>query len=228
MPFQQLLNAVRSGLAPQVLRDVVKLPFQWRKNRDELRTQYGTNPTPAQRLKLQDYTDSFYRLQEALDGLLEKLRNDEKERNTIGGDFSSNSAGLDEQQVARNLRQSIEILRGFSESWRTLEHPEESSNVPQNFRGLFRPLAEQELNDTLEWLHNGVWDDEDASPAASATAPPAASQDEAGPFTGPGPRLAPTPRSEPARAPGGAGHPRPRPTPHGATRRGDLACSTSP
>lgn len=172
LPFQQLLNAVRSGLAPQVLRDVVKLPFQWRKNRDELRTQYGTNPTPEQRIKLQDYTDSFYRLQEALDGLLEKLRNDEKERKTIGGDFSSNAAGLDERQVARNLRQSIEILRGFSESWRTLENPEQSSAVPQNFRALFRPLAEQELNDTLEWLHNGVWDDDEASPQASAAAPP--------------------------------------------------------
>ena len=164
LPFQQLLNAVRAGLAPQVLRDVVKLPFQWRKNRDELRTQYGTNPSPQQRLKLEDYTNSFYRLQEALDGLLEKLRNDEKERKTIGGDYSSNSAGLDEELVSRNLRQSIEILRGFSESWRTLEHPEESNSVPQNFRGLFRPLAEQELNDTLEWLHNGVWDDGNGAP----------------------------------------------------------------
>ena len=167
LPFQQLLNAVRSGLAPQVLRDIVKLPFQWRKNRDDLRTQYGTNPSPPQRLKLQDYTDSFYRLQEALDELLEKLRNDEKERKTIGGDYSSNSAGLDEELVARNLRQSIEILRGFSESWHTLEHPEESNSVPQNFRSLFRPLGEQELNDTLEWLHNGVWD-EDASYAKPA------------------------------------------------------------
>lgn len=170
LPFQQLLNAVRAGLAPQVLRDVVKLPFQWRKNRDELRTQYGTNPSPQQRLKLEDYTNSFYRLQEALDGLLEKLRNDEKERKTIGGDYSSNSAGLDEELVSRNLRQSIEILRGFSESWRTLEHPEESNSVPQNFRGLFRPLAEQELNDTLEWLHNGVWDDGNGAPPSGQSA----------------------------------------------------------
>ncbi len=169
LPFQQLLNAVRSGLAPQVLRDVVKLPFQWRKNRDELRTQYGTNPTPEQRLKLKDYTDSFYRLQEALDALLETLRNDEKERKTIGGDFRSNTAGLNEEEVARNLRQSIEILRGFSESWRSLEDPTETHAVPQTFRGLFRPLAEQELNDTLEWLHNGVWDDGTAEDGAQSS-----------------------------------------------------------
>ncbi len=157
LPFQQLLNAVRSGLAPQVLREVVKLPFQWRKNRDELRTQYGASPLPAQALKLQDYTDSFYRMQEAIEALLDKLRNDEKERRTIGGDFSSNAAGLSEEDVARNLRQSIEILRGFSESWRALERPEEASSVPHTFRGLFRPLAEQELNATLEWLHQGAW-----------------------------------------------------------------------
>ena len=163
LPFQQLLQAVRSGFAPQVLRDIVKLPFLWRKNRDELRTQYGTNPTNEQLLKLRDYTDSFYRLHEALESLLEKLRNDEKERKTVGGDFSSNAAGLSQEEVARNLRQSIEILRGFSESWRALEHPEISHAVPQNFRGLFKPLADQELNDTLEWLHNGVWNEQNAS-----------------------------------------------------------------
>ena len=169
LPFQQLLNAVRAGLAPQILREVVKLPFQWRKNRDELRTQYGTTPSPEQSLKLRDYTESFYRLQEALDDLLEKLRNDEKERRTIGGDFSSSTAGLNEQDVARNMRQSIEILRGFSESWRALEHPEESKNVPQTFRGLFKPLGQEELNQTLEWLHNGIYQEGalDDDPAAN-------------------------------------------------------------
>lgn len=163
LPFQQLLQAVRSGFAPQVLRDIVKLPFLWRKNRDELRTQYGTSPTNEQLLKLRDYTDSFYRLHEALQSLLEKLRNDEKERKTVGGDFSSNAAGLSQDEVARNLRQSIEILRSFAESWRALEHPEASNSVPQNFRGLFRPLGDQELNDTLEWLHNGSWNDSGTS-----------------------------------------------------------------
>lgn len=161
LPFQQLLNAVRAGLAPQILREVVKLPFQWRKNRDELRTQYGTTPSPEQSLKLRDYTESFYRLQEALDDLLEKLRNDEKERRTIGGDYSANIAGLNEHDVARNIRQSIEILRGFSESWRILENPQDSKNVPQTFRSLFQPLQEQELNDTLEWLHNGTFDEQE-------------------------------------------------------------------
>ena len=171
LPFQQILQAVRGGLVPQVLRDIVKLPFQWRKNRDELRTQYGANPSAPQRVKLRDYTDSFYRLQEALDGLLEKLRNDEKERKTMGGDFSTQSAGLSEEEVSRNLRQSIEILRGFSESWRALENPEASQNVPQTFRSLFKPLQEQELNETLDWLHNGVWDGGQKGPATGQLEP---------------------------------------------------------
>jgi hypothetical protein len=71
---------------------------------------------------------------------------------------------LSEEDVARNLRQSIEILRGFSESWRALERPEEAASVPHTFRGLFRPLAEQELNATLEWLHQGAWAGDGGAP----------------------------------------------------------------
>jgi hypothetical protein len=122
--------------------------------------------------KLKDYTDSFYRLQEALDALLEKLRNDEKERMTLGGDFGANAAGLGEDEAAQNLRQSIEILRGFSESWRSLDRPEQSHAVPQSFRGLFRPMEEGELNATLEWLHQGAF--ATTQPAAPVVPPPAA------------------------------------------------------
>ena len=82
--------------------------------------------------------------------------------------MTQNAAGLSEKEVARNLRQSIEILRGFSESWRSLENPEESMNVPQSFRSLFRPLEETELNETLEWLHNGIWEEDEGA----ANAPP--------------------------------------------------------
>lgn len=171
LPFQQLLHAVRSGFAPQVLAEIVRLPFQWRRSRDELRTQYGTSPSPDQMEKLKDYTDSFYRLQEALDALLEKLRNDEKERMTLGGDFGANAAGLGEDEAAQNLRQSIEILRGFSESWRSLDRPEQSHAVPQSFRGLFRPMEEGELNATLEWLHQGAF--ATTQPAAPVVPPPA-------------------------------------------------------
>jgi hypothetical protein len=111
-----------------------------------------------------------------LDALLEKLRNDEKERLTLGGDFGANAAGLNEGDAANNLRQSIEILRGFSESWRALDRPEQSHAVPQSFRGLFRPMDEGELNDTLEWLHQGAF--APTGQAAPAPAKPPAERPE--------------------------------------------------
>jgi hypothetical protein len=158
LPYQQILQAVREGFAPGVLMRIVELPYQWRRSRDELRTQYGSTPSAVQQLKLRDFTDAFYRLQEALDGLLERLRNLEKERDTLGGDISSNIAGLSADEAARTMRQSVEILRGFSESWRALENPEHSTAVPQTFRSLFRPLDSNELNSTLDRLRGGLVD----------------------------------------------------------------------
>ncbi|MGM0558176.1 MAG: tubulin-like doman-containing protein [Myxococcota bacterium] len=159
MPFQQVLQGVRNGLAPGVLRKVVKLPFRWRENRDQLRTQYGTNPSPDQEMKLKDYTDSFYRMQEALEGLLDRLRDMEAEQMTVGGDsVGSNNAGLTEQQARQNLRQSVELLRAFQESWRAMENPEEIRDVPETFRSLFNPLEEDELTQTLETLRTGEFD----------------------------------------------------------------------
>ncbi|WP_164856091.1 tubulin-like doman-containing protein [Lujinxingia sediminis] len=156
LPYLQLLTAVREGMAPAVLQQIVTLPFQWRKNRDELRTQYGTSPSPLQQLKLSDFTDAFNRLREALDGLLEHLRNIETERITLGGDASANAAGLTPAQAGENLRQSVEILRGFQQGWQSMEQPERSTSVPPSFRSLFRPLGEDELHNTLESLRIGT------------------------------------------------------------------------
>ncbi len=158
LSFQQMLQAVQDGLAPLVLERVVRLPFKWRRNRDQLRTQYGTEPTAEQQLKLQDYTDSFERMKEALEALLDRLRNIEAEQMTIGGAMDANSAGLTDQQAQSNLRQSIELLRGFVEGWRGMEHPEESRTVPRDFQNLFQPMQEEKLKDTLEILRSGEID----------------------------------------------------------------------
>ena len=89
-----------------------------------------------------DFSDAFNRLKEALEGLLNELHNLEKERNTMGGDASANSAGLNAKAASENLRQSVEILRGFRESWNAMENPEQNMVVPQGFHALFRPLDE--------------------------------------------------------------------------------------
>ncbi|QDG52607.1 hypothetical protein FIV42_18250 [Persicimonas caeni] len=158
LAFQQMLQAVHDGLAPLVLERVVRLPFKWRRNRDQLRTQYGTEPSAEQKLKLQDYTDSYERMKEALESLLERLRNIEAEQMTIGGGLDGNAAGLNDHQAKSNLRQSIELLRGFVEGWRGMENPEESKTVPRDFQSLFQPMQEEKLKDTLEILRSGEID----------------------------------------------------------------------
>lgn len=155
--FQQVLKAVRNGLAPQVLEQVVKLPIRWRETRDELRTQYGSNPTPEQELMLDDYTDAFLRMKEALEQLLEELRNKQTEQLVAGGQSIGNSAGLDAEAANQNLSQSIELLDGFLESWRAMENPDESETVPDTFEGLFEPIPEQQLNETVERLRSGAF-----------------------------------------------------------------------
>ncbi|HTG35089.1 MAG TPA: tubulin-like doman-containing protein [Thermoanaerobaculia bacterium] len=152
LPFRKMLKAVREGLAPEILGQIVDLPFQWRRNRDELRTQYGTSPAPEQNAKLKDYSDAFHRLQEALEKLLEKLRNRSVEQRTLGEDASFNAARLPPSQAQLNLAQSLDLLSTFSEAWRGMENPDLAREVPKEFHSLFRSLEESELATRLERL----------------------------------------------------------------------------
>ncbi len=154
LPFRQMLRGVREGLAPEILGRIVDLPFQWRRDHDELRTQYGTSPSPEQNAKLKDYSDAFHRLQEALEKLLEKLRNRSVEQRTLGEDASFNAARLPSDQAQRNLVQSLDLLSTFSESWKGMENPDRMGDVPKQLHGLFRSLKENELTAKLERLRS--------------------------------------------------------------------------
>jgi hypothetical protein len=155
LPYSRMLKAVREGLAPEVLAQIVDLPLKWRHNRDELRTQYGTSPSPEQMLKLKDYSDAFHRLQEALDKLLERLRNRSVEQRTLGEDAGFNSARLPAAQAQRNLAQSLDLLSTFSETWKGMENPDLAREVPKEFHKLFRSLDDPELNNRLQKLREG-------------------------------------------------------------------------
>lgn len=152
LPYQQMLHMVRQGFAPRVLKGITRLPFLWRRNRDELRTQYGSNPEILQQEKLKDYSDAFKRLRESLDDLLERLRNHEIEQRTLGEDTSVPIADLARDQAMSGLQQSIEILKVFSEIWGQMENPHESRSIPLNFRDLFKPLEERSLHGALDGL----------------------------------------------------------------------------
>lgn len=154
LPYQQVLKMVRQGLMPQVLRGIAKLPFDWRRSYEELHNQYGSRPNPDQQRKLDDYEDAFQRLRESLEDLLERLRNREIEQRTLGEDAGASSRDLDPGDARRNLQQSVEILRAFADTWRQMENPEETREIPSSFHHLFKPLTEEELHELLEQLHS--------------------------------------------------------------------------
>jgi len=152
LPYQRMLRGVREGLAPQVVSQIVHLPFQWRRNRDELRTQYGPDPTPEQTLKLKDYTDAYSRLQEALANLLERLRNRSIEQKTLGDDTASQALEVKPDEARRNLEQTLEILDTFCRTWELMEDPNRPGPVSKPFSDLFRELPPKDLSETLESL----------------------------------------------------------------------------
>lgn len=155
-PYQQMLHAVRDGLSPKVLSQIVRLPVRWRKNAEELRTFYGSSPNTEERERLKDYEDSYGRLFESLVDLLDRLRNKEIEQKTLGADTGANVANLPEAAVQENLTRSVAILRDFTELWRQLENPEpgRGRSVPAGFQELFDQLDEKAFNDELKNLRD--------------------------------------------------------------------------
>jgi hypothetical protein len=151
MDYFELLSGIQDGFAPGVLRELTELPFAWRKSRDDLRTRYGASPSPLQQLRLRDFTESYTRLREALEDLLERLRQVQAERLTIGGELQV-PVGLDRSEMERSLSQSIEVLRIFSERWADkVEAPMNRSGGTRGgessrFKSLFKPLSGAELH----------------------------------------------------------------------------------
>jgi hypothetical protein len=164
LPYQQLLRGVREGMSPDVLTRVCQLPFRWRKNRDALHTRYGTDPEPRQELKLKDFSDASQRLREALDTLYEKLHNKHVEQHTLGEELGNGFAGLDRRQAEKNLRESLQLLATFRETWVEVENPEKAGrHLDDNFERLFQALGPARLREELEKLRR-AGDEWGASP----------------------------------------------------------------
>jgi len=145
LPFQHMLQAVRDGLSPRVLSRIVLLPVQWRRYVEELRTLYGSNPSADELERLRDYEDSYRRLVESLEDLLDRLRNKEIEQRGLDGEGG---------EETEKLSQSVLILKTFSERWTQMEHPDQSRDrsVPKSFQRLFVPLEVEELNKDIDQL----------------------------------------------------------------------------
>ena len=149
-PYLQLIKAVQQGFVPEVLRKIIRLPFRWRGNRDELRTSYGSRPEDAQRRRLGDYTSAYELLTEALRNLRRRLQDVQKEMETMGDDLGAASLGLPPEQRTENLDQSLRFLVKFCDDWEAMENPEQAQTLPESFRSLFRPVDSRMLEQDLK------------------------------------------------------------------------------
>ncbi|MEM9594344.1 MAG: tubulin-like doman-containing protein [Acidobacteriota bacterium] len=173
MPYQNMLTMVRDGLSPGVLGRISKLPFLWRRQRDDLREQYGPHRTPNQKETLRDHTNSYEQLQRALASLLKDLRNQQMEGRIYGAGDSFDGHPMESvsaDAVDEALEQSVQILNEFSESWKQMEDPQRPRDVPQSFQKLFKPLSEKELRSTIDGITRGtVQAEENGHPVESET-----------------------------------------------------------
>lgn len=150
MRYQQMLQAVREGLAPKVLAEIAVLPVNWRRNAEELRKLYRSRPGPLEQEMLEDYETSFRGLYRSLEDLFEELRRKQVQQKTLGEEVGGNVAGVDSETARQSLAQSIEILEEFSKQWKQMENPDGA--IPEAFKVLFAPLDKDEFGDRLDRL----------------------------------------------------------------------------
>jgi hypothetical protein len=182
--YRDSLHGVRNGMAPGLLGQISRLPFEWRLQYEDLSNHYGHQRSVDQQEILRDLKDSYERLREALESLLEELRNRQLESRTRKEDFTVYARNLSSEQAQEALAQSIRILSFFSERWSKLEDADKVPETPESFQSLFKPLTAHKLDDMLRGLRykprNGDEDSESkplpkkgasGSKAAAAQAP---------------------------------------------------------
>lgn len=154
--YRESLHGIRHGMAPALLAEVCRLPFEWRRQYEDLSSHYGSSRSVRQRERLRDLGESYQRLREALGSLLDELRNRQLESRTQSEDFSVHARSLDPEQAEDALAQSIRILSAFVERWARIAGEEGLPKaVPDSFRSLFRPLDSQELGAILGRFESG-------------------------------------------------------------------------
>ena len=193
--YQQMLQAVREGLAPRVLGKIVRLPVRWRKNAEGLHDLYGSKLGLLEQAKFKDYENAYRRLHESLEDLLDRLRNKKAEQESLGEEAAFQLAGVSTEQARENLSQSIHILEEFCRKWEQMENPDQArgSEVARSFRDLFLPLPAGELNDEIDLLRQTFGDQ-----GTNGAHTPAPTPAEGGQPSIPSPERAGTPAKGPA------------------------------
>lgn len=154
--YRDSLHGVRNGMAPALLKQICSLPFEWRRQYEDLGNHYGADRSIEKQEILKDLKDSYQRLQEALDSLLKDLRNRQLESQTLGEDFTIYAENLEADDAKLAIQHSVRVLSIFIERWGRLEDSEKVPGTPKSFRKLFRPLGPEELEKVIDDLHYNV------------------------------------------------------------------------
>jgi hypothetical protein len=149
--YRSTCKAVREGRVPKVIQQLVRMPGEWRKRRESLKTRYGRSPTEEQQRNLEDLDNVQQKLTAALVQLYEVLdlrkRESELQIRPIDagtGDEPATTleagrttqAELDPE--AQAIRDSISLLASFRSS--LTERAVEASGPRK--QGLFAPLKD--------------------------------------------------------------------------------------
>lgn len=180
-PYRGILQATRRGYSPEILSKIVGLPAQWKRNAENLRNRFGARPEILQQEKIDDYRKASQRLYEALKNLLEDLRDQEAERQAteVANDtvLEIDGSVLTGQEASRLVRQSIQILVTFVESW---ENRDRIRRLPGSVGQLFQPIDEKKLQEQLNQMSTGLNGQKgDGQKAASSPSTPEQPQDKA-------------------------------------------------
>lgn len=153
--YRDSLHGVRTGMAPELLFEICKLPFEWRLQYEDLSNHYGSQRTVDQVETLDDLKESYKCLYEALHSLLSEMRNRELESRTGKEDFTVYAPDLTRERARQVLTQSVQTLSVFDESWNRLDDTAKVARAPQSFKSLFEPLEADRLKHMLAQLREG-------------------------------------------------------------------------
>lgn len=154
--YRESLRGVRKGLAPRLLLKIISLPFEWRRQYEDLVNHYAQQRTPKQQELLKDLKSSYWLLSQALIGFLDDLRNRQLESRTQKEDFTMYARTMSKAEAQRALNESIQVLSTFQDRWSALEGESKLPQQPRTFKSLLEPVGAERLDQMLRAFRDNL------------------------------------------------------------------------
>lgn len=144
--YRQFLELVRAGCSPETLVAVVRVPFEWKKTVETMRTRFGDKLDDEQRRRLKDYENAHARTREALGRLRDSLRLSLAEQQATG-DRPRVATAFSADEYLELANESVRLLDKFIDEY---DNPDRASSLASNpFKHLFEPIGRKRLDETL-------------------------------------------------------------------------------